>query len=61
MLSGVWGIVLGLGYYSDCFARVVRNWIYRGTSRGKSAALVCIGLVGVDERKCVMKNRFDYN
>jgi hypothetical protein len=32
-----------------------------GMSRGKSAALACIGLDRVDERKCVMKNRFDYN
>jgi len=61
VLSGVWGIVLGFGYYLDCFARVVRNWIYRGDVLGKSAALACIGLDRVDEGKCVMKNRFDYN
>ena len=63
MLSGVLGIVLGFGYYLDCFARalVVRNWIYRGDVSGKSAALVFIGLDRVGKRKCVMKNIFDYN
>jgi len=63
LLSGIWGIVLGFGYYLDCFARalIVRNWIYRGDVLGKSAALVFIVLDRVDERKCAMKNRFDYN
>jgi len=62
VLSSVWGIMLGFGYYLDCFARalVVRNWIYRGDVSGKSAALVFIGSDRVNERKCAMKNRFGW-
>ena len=47
MLFGVWGIVLGFGYYLDCFARAraVRNWIYRRDVSGISAALVFIGRI----------------